>query len=265
MSPVALDNCRRIVERVGVDWIALRPARSLFAKSFRYACTHAGPGQGAFETVDRIDADLGFSLAKIFAATHRIPLLVSGLSWVQAELLFGARSFEVPPDRALAKVTATLGRPLGEIYAPDEMCYWWDPGRFPREAHPRFIHPFHAWRLGEQEIRDRVIELGLIAPGNDSPLLTNNVLITMMIVADYRRLGYASFEPEFARLVREGKADRVFWRNVFEMLEHSARTGWMLGREVDRLAAGLGLTPEDIGSDPAGAALAPSAPRLPTG
>jgi hypothetical protein len=69
----------------------------------------------------------------------------------------------------------------------------------------------------------------------------------MMIVADYFRLGYASFEPEFANQIREGKADRRFWRNVFEMLEYTTRTGSMLDNEIDWIVAELGLTRTDIG------------------
>ncbi|HOX06585.1 MAG TPA: hypothetical protein PK280_09300 [Planctomycetota bacterium] len=247
MSPIALENCRQVAEKVDVDLVTLKPARSLFEKSFRFACTGIEAGKGAFETVDRIDADLGFSLAKIYAATHRIPLLMSGLSWAQVERLFGVQTFEVPAGQAMAKVTATLGTDLAAIYAPEELDYWWDPGRFPRESWPRFIHPFYAWRIPEQEIRDTVVREGLIAPGNDSPLLTNNVLIPMMVLRDYLLLGYASFEPEFASQVRAGKADRIFWRNVFEMLEHSAKTGWLLGKEVDKLAKGIGLTRQAIG------------------
>ena len=103
------------------------------------------------------------------------------------------------------------------------------------------------WRYEEQYIRDRVVELGLIEAGNDSPLLTNNIILPMMIAVDYLRLGYGSFEPEFASQVRNGKADPVFWRNVFEMLEHSAKTGWMLDAEIDKIAKGLDLTRKDIG------------------
>lgn len=247
MSPVAVENAGRVVEQLNVDHVTLKPAQSLYRKSFRLACCLREPGKGCFETVDRIDADLGFSLAKIYAATHRIPLLASGLSWAQIERIFGVRSFEVPQQQALARVTHTLGRPLSEIYVPAELEYWWDPARFARDRWPRFVHPFYAWRYEEKAIQDRVIELGLIKPGNDSPLLTNNVIIPMMIVADYLRLGYASFEPEFASQVRAGKADRRFWRNVFEMLEYSARTGWMLDKEIDKLARLLDLTRADIG------------------
>ena len=247
MSPVALENARQSVEKLNVDHITLRLAQSVYRKSFRFACLLLEPGRGCFETVDRIDADLGFSQAKIFAAENRIPLLLSGLSWAQIERLFGVESFEVPHDQALSKVTSTLGTPLGDIYDPPEMKYWWDPARFPEESWPRFIHPFYVWRQGEEEIKNKVIELGLIEPGNESPLLTNNVIIPLMIVVDYLRLGYASFEPEFAQLVREGKASRGFWRNVFEMLEYSARTGWMLDKELDKLAKSLDLTRGEIG------------------
>ncbi len=227
--------------------VTVRARPSLYRKSFRFACTRLAPGQGCFETVDRIDADLGFSIAKIYAATNEIPLLLSGLSWAQVDRIFECGSFEVPPAQALAKVTSTLGTPLEELYTPAEMHYWWDPARFPAERHPRFVHPFYVWRFPEQEIQSRVTELGLIEPGNGSPLLTNNTIIPLMIVVDFLHLGYASFEPEFARLVREGRSDRIFWRNVFEMLEHSAKTGWMLDKELDKIAAGLDLTRADIG------------------
>ncbi len=247
MSPVALQNCARIVDTLNVDHVSVRLAKSVYAKSFRFACCHVEDKKGAFETVDRIDADLGFSQAKIYAATHRIPLLLSGLSWTQVERLFGLQSFEVPQEQALAKVTSTLGVDLNEIYDASELRYWWDPQRFDKADWPRFVHPFYAWRMEEQDIRDRVVNLGLIKPGNDSPLLTNNVLIPMMIVADFHNQGYASFEPEFACLVREGKAARLFWRNVFEMLEYSAKTGWMLEKEIDKLASSIGLTRHDLG------------------
>lgn len=247
MSPVALENARLSAAKLNVDHVTLRPAQSLYRKSFRVACTLLEEGKGCFETVDRIDADLGFSLARIHAAANSIPLLLSGLSWAQVERLFGVASFEVPQEQSCRKVSTTLGRRLEDIYEPAERHYWWDPERFARDSWPRFIHPFYVWRHAEQDIRDRVVQRGLIEAGNDSPLLTNNVIIPMMIVVDYLRLGYASFEPEFAQLVREGKADRGMWRNVFEMLEYSARTGWMLDGEIDKIARSLDLSRADIG------------------
>jgi hypothetical protein len=254
MSPVALENARRSAGKLDVDHVILRPAPALYRKSFRLACTLQEAGKGCFETVDRIDADLGFSIAKIHAAANRIPLVVSGLSWAQVERLFKVQSFEVPQDQALAKVHATLGKSLAEIYEPAELKYWWDPGMFPKEAWPRFLHPFYVWRHAEQEIQDQVVRRGLIEEGNDSPLLTNNVIIPLMIVVDYLRLGYASFEPEFAQLVREGKADRRTWQYVFEMLEYAARTGWLLDGEIDKIARRLDVSRADIGLIRKGAA-----------
>ncbi|MEO8040313.1 MAG: hypothetical protein ABI794_16215 [Betaproteobacteria bacterium] len=247
MSPVALDNARLSVTKLNVDHITLRLPESVYRRSFKFACTIVEPGQGCFETVDRIDADLGFSQAKIFAAQNRIPLLLSGLSWAQIELLFGVKSFEVPQDQAFEKISHTIGHPLEEIYDTREFQYWWDPERYPRQSWPRFIHPFYVWRHGEEEIKATVTELGLIEPGNESPLLTNNQIIPLMIVVDYLRIGYASFEPEFAQLVRESKASPGFWRNVFEMLEYSARTGWMLDKELDKIVRSIDLTREQVG------------------
>ncbi len=251
MSPVALGNLRQIVEKLDLDHVLLRPAVSVWRKSFRFACTLAEPGKGCFETADRIDADLSFSLAKIYAAENRIPLLVSGLSWAQIERMYGTASFEIPPDIALKKVTSVLGRPLDQIYEPAEMAYWWDPARFSEDCHPRFVHPCYVWRYEENFIQQAVVNLGLMTKGNDSPLLTNNIIIPIMVVIDYLNLGYASYEPEFAAQVRAGKADGNFWRNVFEMLEYAAKTGWMLDREVEKILQILGLTRAEIERRPA--------------
>jgi len=66
-------------------------------------------------------------------------------------------------------------------------------------------------------------------------------------VVDVHRLGYSSFEPEFCRMIRDGKADRVAWQRTFELLEHSARTGLFVRGIVEALLARLDLTAADVG------------------
>jgi hypothetical protein len=90
-----------------------------------------------------------------------------------------------------------------------------------------------------------VRQLGLLTPGNDSPLVTNSVLAIPMCVSDILNRGYCSFEPEFAQLVREGKADRRLWLGIFELMEYGVRTGRLI-REANLTLGRLGLTLDQI-------------------
>jgi hypothetical protein len=187
------------------------------------------------------------SLAKTFAATNQIPLIISGLAWAQVERLYGAQSFEARPDAELRKIEAVIGTLLTSNYDPSEERYFWRPEKYPEASLPRFIHPFYVWRFEENEIRDRVTGLGLIERGNDSPLLTNHRVIIMMVIVDYVRIGYCSYEPDITEQIRHGTADRLYWRNIFEMTEYSAKTGWMMDKEIDKILQSLDLTRAAIG------------------
>jgi hypothetical protein len=247
MSPLALDNAARAAEMLDVDYVPLKPARSLYKKYFRIACTHVGEGKGCFETVDMTEIYFFVSLAKTFAATNQIPLIISGLAWAQVERLYGVQSFEAPPDAELRKIEAVIGPLLASHYDPSEERYFWHAYKYPDAAFPRFIHPFYVWRFQENDIRDRVTSLGLIERGNDSPLLTNHRVIIMMVIVDYVRIGYCSYEPDITEQIRHGTADRLYWRNIFEMTEYSAKTGWMMDKEIDKILKSLDLTRAAIG------------------
>lgn len=79
------------------------------------------------------------------------------------------------------------------------------------------------------------------------PLVTNNATIPVMGIADINKIGYSSFEPEFAQMIREGKADRQLWLNIFEMNEYVGKTGWLLGKDVKETLAVLEINPTQIG------------------
>lgn len=247
MSPVALDNARRYVAKLGIDHLVFRPKPSLYVKSFRHAIIHAEPGKGSFETVDRIDGQIGFDVCKNFAARNHIPLVLFGFNRIQMRAFFDVDGFQLPAALVGKPTTTVLGRPLAEVYDDDELGYFWDPERFDAVYRPRLVAPLAVWEYNEQTARDKTIDLGLIKPGNESALVTNNAVVTLMVALDYVRLGYADFEPQFADMIRRGEADRRYWLAVFEMLEYSAKTGWMIAAELDRIAASLGISVAELG------------------
>jgi len=66
-------------------------------------------------------------------------------------------------------------------------------------------------------------------------------------VVDVHQLGYSSFEKEFCRMIREGKAERETWQHTFEFLEYTARTGLFVKPLVLDLLQQLDLRAEDVG------------------
>ena len=245
MSPVACENARSLMLRLGVDHLYHYSAAPLFAEVFRYALLTLG-GRGCSEIVDRFDGDLLHDVGRQLAASMRIPLLISGVSWVQVEQIFGIRHFEMPREREFrSRIEQSPGLP--KDLSRESQSWLWDPKRYSEDSVARFIFPGYVWRLNEQEIRNQVQELGLIRRGNESPLVTNSSLVLLMGVLDMHNLGYSSFEPEFSQLVRSGKTDRYFWNNVFELLDYCSKSGFMIRNSVEAVLDKLELSAKELG------------------
>lgn len=209
MSPVALENASYTAAKIGADLLTLRSRASEFATALRAAFLSL-KGRGAYSVVDYADGSLIYQIGRETAHEMGIPLMIGGLSWVQLQHIVGVNGFEVPDESPV-----------------------------------RTFFPLAVWRVNEQAIRAAVRDLGLIKPGNESPLATNSPLVTAMAVVDVLNLGYCSFEPEFAQLVREGKTDRRLWLYLFEIIEYMTGTG-PLKVEAERVLAALGLSLNEV-------------------
>jgi hypothetical protein len=209
MSPAAMANAEHASSKLKADLLVVNDFVDEFARALREAFLNLN-GRGTYGVVDRADGDLIYKIGREVAADLGIGLLIGGLSWVQLQRILGMADFE---------------RKQGDG--------------------PREVFPLAVWRTDEQEIRRTVRERGLMLPGTDSPIVSNHELIATMAVVDILNLGYSSFEPEFAQLVREGKTDRRTWLHVFELLEFAVRRG-LLDRDLRRGLARLNLKVDDV-------------------
>jgi hypothetical protein len=245
-SEVALANARRVLESIDdVDHMVFRPKVGLFRQTFRHAFTHLNQG-GCYTTVDRLDGDLVFDICRNLAARLSIPLMIAGLSPGQVEGILGLDSFETQRCDERKRRTESAGFLLEDIYQASYLKYWWDGTAWVDERIPRVLFPFYAWRYDEDFIRREVVRLHLVEQGRDNPLVTNNHTIPVMLAVDMSVLGYSGFEPEFADLVRSGKADRTFWLNLFESIEYLTKHGCFLPKCIDDTLARLNLTRRDV-------------------
>jgi hypothetical protein len=246
MSPIARENIDRMVARMDVDHLMVRHSRAFMARLFGYCLQHLN-ADGGYGTVDFSDGELILDTARRVAAEQAIPLILCGYSRYQVENGLKLGGFESPRDRELQDRTETAGIPLTDIVTGSALRTWWRASDFPAERVARMVFPMAAWDLEEDDVRAAVRGWGLVRQGYDSPIVTNHALIPLIGVVDVHQLGYSSFEVEFCRMIREGKADRQHWQNVFELLEYTSRTGMFVRPPVDQGLAMLGLTHADLG------------------
>jgi len=246
MSPIARENIDRMVARMDVDHLMLRHSRAFMAQVFRHCLTHLN-ADGGYGTVDFSDGELILDTARRVAAEQAIPLILCGYSRYQVENGLQLPGFESPRTRELSDRVETAGIPLTDIVTGDALRHWWRASDFPAERVARMLFPMAAWDLEEDQVRAAVRAWGLVRGGYDSPIVTNHALIPLIGVVDVHQLGYSSFEVEFCRMIREGKADRQHWQNVFELLEYTSRTGMFVRPPVEQGLAMLGLTHADVG------------------
>ena len=245
MSPVAKSNLDEVLPRLNTDHVFVRPRREFYVKLFRYAVTHLND-EGSYGTVDFSDGEFMLDTARNLAAEKQIPIILCGYSRYQVENGLGLHHFESPPEVERRARTETAGLALEDMFDEDERRLWWCGPPAGREA-PRLIFPLYAWDLEEAEIKRQVVEWGLIRDRNQSPIVTNHRMIPLLGVVDVHRFGYSSFEKEFCRMIREGRADRESWQHTFEFLEYTSRTGLFVKPLVLDLLQEIGLTTEDVG------------------
>ena len=246
MSPVAKRNIDEILPRLNIDHVFIRPRREFYVKLFRYAVTHLN-AEGSYGTVDFSDGEFMLDSARNLAAEKGIPLIVCGYSRYQVENGLGLQHFESPRETERRPRTDTAGLKLEDMFDADERNLWWRGQTRADVDVPRLLFPVYAWDLEEAEIKRQVVEWGLIQDRNQSPIVTNHRLIPLLGVVDVHQFGYSSFEKEFCRMIREGKAEREPWQHTFEFLEYTSKTGLFVKPLVLDLLKELDLTTQDVG------------------
>ena len=231
---VAWDNMTRTCKALGVRHVVHRPPSD--DALFRWLLTHQRP-EGAVRTVCWVCAPRFEADALRFAMSE------------SREVVFAGYSPGQPKDRMVYEYPLAY---LRTDWTPTDLPESLRDNRFWRgdlegTKFPRYIAPFHAWSYDQAEIMSKVVSLGLIKNSRSaSPIHSNCPLNWLLMYSDLRNLGYNPYAPEFADLIREGRASRTYWRwaqpVVNWMIRH--QVGW--GSEVRRQLRRLNLRPEDL-------------------
>jgi len=204
MSEWAVKNVEYTSNKLDVDLLIVNSHVNEFRQTFRDAFLKLD-GRGCYSVIDFADGNLIFQIGENITKKLNIPLMISGLSWVQLEKILCITSCSIEKN----KITQ--------------------------------LFPLYQWRTNEQDIRQYVRNNELLVRGSDSPLVSNSLLVPTMIYFDIKNLKYSSFEPEFSQLIREGKSDRKSWLYIAELCKYFVEHGY-LDKEVKHTLSKLGLT-----------------------
>jgi hypothetical protein len=245
IPPLAWDNIRRTVAALDLDHFVYRPPHLFYEKVFRYLLRNQEE-RGAVYTVSYVYAPLFEGDAIKLAIAKGIPLVLAGYSPGQPEPERMHYEFSHRLVRETDWTPPELKR-CGE-FSTQELDRFFNPLRLPKNTiFPRYLAPFHAWPYNQEEIMGKVVELGLAASRKHaSPVFSNYPINWLLMYSDLKSFGYNPYAPEFASLIRRGKASRAQWRIMGPVVDFMIRKGIGPGREVGRSLRWLGLTPEEL-------------------
>jgi hypothetical protein len=243
---IAWSNIRLAVTKLGVDHLVFRPSGEFYRKLFRYLLQNQEE-RGAVYTVSYVYAPLFEGDALAVATERGIPLVLAGYSPGQPE----KERMEYEFSRKLISETDWTPPGLRQSgqFTDAELARFWNAKRLfaPGTAFPRYLAPFHAWQYDQDEIMKRVYELGFVAKrAHASPVYSNYPINWLLMYSDLRQFGYNPYAPEFAALVRSGKASRRYWRLMGPVVNFMIRNRVMLGAETSRQMRWLGLKDLDL-------------------
>lgn len=245
LPPVAWKNIRLALRKLDIDHLVFTPAHGFLTKLFRYLLCNQ-EARGAVYTVSYVYAPLFEGAAIRLAIEKRIPLVLAGYSPGQPE-----------PERMLYEFDSALIR--DEDWTPPhlvecgqfseaELASFYNPRKLPADTvFPRYLAPYHAWDYDQDKVIRKVTELGLVQrSAHASPIVSNYPINWLMMYSDLKQFGYNPYAPEFAALIRAGKASRGYWRVMGPVVDFMIRNKLGLGREVRRSMNWLDLGDADL-------------------
>lgn len=250
-SKVALDRAFEVAKKLDIDYIRFNPETAVYKTLYRYTLQNVGM-KGSYQTVDRLDGTLNQFLGFYYAYQMNVPLVLAGVDFAQEQIMQFHTYYDMPFEDMCSRVLLDRmerrsGFKIANIFNEENQKLFWDGTGKDRDRVPRYILPLVAWRPDKSAMQAELMEQGLLPKKDSSPILTNNQVLAVMTAIDIKTIGYCSFEPEFAEMIRYRENDPVYWRNVFELVELAVKRRFLLERIISDVLKKLDLTPEDVG------------------
>lgn len=245
IGEVAWKNIHRAVEKLDVEHVIYRPSMDFYRRLFRWLLMNQ-EARGAVHTISYVYAPLFEGNALKLATEMGIPLVLAGYS--PGQPLPERMQYEFP-RLAISDVDWTPPelKDSGE-FSKQDLHRFWNPKLYPSgQQFPRYLAPYHAWKYDQDEIMKKVVDLGLISSTkNASPVFSNYPINWLLMYSDLKTFGYNPYAPEFSDLIREGRANRQYWKLMGKLVDFITLHKIYLGRHVAHHMQWLGLRDEDL-------------------
>lgn len=210
LAPEAFLNIDKVVDRLGVDHITIRPASSFFKAVIRSATL-----QDVYNprTLTRISAGCNacISLVNItalkLALDHRSPFIIAGFTLGQIPvnaLMFknNYRFLQESRETSLERLRSHVGPEVDDYYCLD------DETVAAVDAYPTTINLLCLKDISEEDIIRDIEPLGWKTPKGVDGCSSNCSLNTFNNYAHQKRFGYNPYELELSHLIRKGQMTR---------------------------------------------------------
>ena len=245
IGDVAWANIRRAVDKLDVEHVVYRPPIEFYRRLFRWLLMNQ-EARGAVHTISYVYAPLFEGNSLQLAMEKDIPLVLAGYS--PGQPVPERMEYEFP-RLAISQVDWTPPelRESG-LFSEHDLARFWNPARYPAGTRfPRYLAPYHAWPYDQDETMRKVVELGLIGSAkNASPVFSNYPINWLLMYSDLKNFGYNPYAPEFSALIREGKANKSYWKLMGKIVDFITLKKIYLGRHVKQHMVWLGLHDEDL-------------------
>jgi hypothetical protein len=245
IPPVAWSSIERTVRKLKVDHLIYRPDHDFYKRLFRHLLTHQEE-RGAVYTVSYVYAPLFEGDALRVATERGIPLVLAGYSPGQPDP--ARMAFEFSRELICATDWTPPALRNSQDFSDEDRARFWNPAHYPPEAEfPRYIAPFHAWDYDQELIMREVARLDYVRRrAHADPVNSNYPINWLLMYSDLKHFGYNPYAPEFAALIREGKASRLRWWWMAPFVDWMIRNKALLGKEVRRQLDELELDEKDL-------------------
>jgi len=243
MSEVAHRNIRKTIDKLNVDHVWRSPGDDFYRKLYSFWLTH--PSRRGYVRTVCFRCFLATEITAVKIATEmNIPLIAIGFSPAQRRRLnYKAAKIYL---LTLTFWSKWYPRALFRIKLDKKERKYFDIPYKGMKKIPRILYPFSVLDYDIDKNNEKIINLGLLAPGDEHPLITNCLINLLMIDADSRRFRYSPYDWEFSQLLREGKLDRQEWLALEERVEKEIENGTFESDKINFVLEKLGLTKKDL-------------------
>lgn len=209
ISKQAFSNIDVLTSKLGVDCQIIKPNFQIMKKLFRYAVNNPMYSPKTLERASTICTSciglVKFIFLKI-ALEKNIPMMGWGWSPGQAPI----RSSIMKINPMMFKATQeVLRKPMAEAAGEDVNAYFLTDEQFGQKEHfPYNVSPLAFMDYDEGKIKEKIKELGWVAPEDVDSNSTNCLLNSFSNKVHIDRYGFHPYAFEIAEMVRTGVMSR---------------------------------------------------------